>query len=219
MQSLYQIQALSLCPVEEAIFFNPSALFWGFLWLFEVLDAVIDYLKDSSSKNYLLMKDCCVAIFCGCRTTVFSHSQTVVLCGSCSTVLCQPTGGKARLTEGCSFRKKGEWAANILGVVERTPSQESVHNKSSGCGWAFTNKSGSQLLKMFPQSVAAGHVGSSYCAVIIFEGLVSSDLYSNPQEIVHRNALLQANEFVYRFLAYDFDRIQCQLILISVGFD
>ena len=41
-------------------------------------------------------------------TTVFSHAQTVVLCGSCSTVLCQPSGGKARLTEGCSFRKKVE---------------------------------------------------------------------------------------------------------------
>ncbi|RPB20299.1 40S ribosomal protein S27 [Terfezia boudieri ATCC MYA-4762] len=39
-------------------------------------------------------------------TTVFSHAQTVVICGSCATVLCQPTGGKARLTEGCSFRKK-----------------------------------------------------------------------------------------------------------------
>ncbi|ORX95592.1 40S ribosomal protein S27 [Basidiobolus meristosporus CBS 931.73] len=39
-------------------------------------------------------------------TTVFSHAQTVVLCGSCATVLCQPTGGRARLTEGCSFRKK-----------------------------------------------------------------------------------------------------------------
>ncbi|CAF1806712.1 40S ribosomal protein S27-1-like [Brassica napus] len=39
-------------------------------------------------------------------TTVFSHSQTVVACGNCQTVLCQPTGGKARLTEGCSFRKK-----------------------------------------------------------------------------------------------------------------
>ncbi|KAG9442662.1 hypothetical protein H6P81_018516 [Aristolochia fimbriata] len=23
-------------------------------------------------------------------------------------VLCQPTGGRARLTEGCSFRKKGD---------------------------------------------------------------------------------------------------------------
>ena len=35
-------------------------------------------------------------------TTVFSHAQTVVLCVGCSTVLCQPTGGKARLTEGKS---------------------------------------------------------------------------------------------------------------------
>ncbi|KAJ0974612.1 hypothetical protein J5N97_016577 [Dioscorea zingiberensis] len=33
-------------------------------------------------------------------TTVFSHSQTVVVCGNCQTVLCQPTGGRARLTEG-----------------------------------------------------------------------------------------------------------------------
>eukprot|EP00298_Acanthocystis_sp_HF-20_P029810 c8745_g1_i1.p1 GENE.c8745_g1_i1~~c8745_g1_i1.p1 ORF type:complete len:102 (+),score=18.10 c8745_g1_i1:47-307(+) len=41
-------------------------------------------------------------------TTVFSHAQTVVMCGSCNTVLCQPTGGKARLTEGCSFRRKVE---------------------------------------------------------------------------------------------------------------
>ena len=43
---------------------------------------------------------------CFSITTVFSHAQTVVLCGSCSVMLCQPTGGKARLTEGCSFRKK-----------------------------------------------------------------------------------------------------------------
>nr|XP_020847562.1 40S ribosomal protein S27-like [Phascolarctos cinereus] len=39
-------------------------------------------------------------------TSLFSHAQTVVLCVGCSTVLCQPTGGKARLTEGCSFRRK-----------------------------------------------------------------------------------------------------------------
>ncbi|XP_024592643.1 40S ribosomal protein S27-like [Neophocaena asiaeorientalis asiaeorientalis] len=39
-------------------------------------------------------------------TTVFSHAQIVVLCVGCSSVLCQPTGGKARLTEGCSFRWK-----------------------------------------------------------------------------------------------------------------
>ncbi|KAJ4756126.1 40S ribosomal protein S27 [Rhynchospora pubera] len=43
-----------------------------------------------------------------CRTTVFSHSQTVVVCANCNTVMCQPTGGKARLTEGCSFRRKAD---------------------------------------------------------------------------------------------------------------
>ena len=43
----------------------------------------------------------CIAI-----TTVFSHAQSVVYCASCNQVLCQPTGGKAKLTEGCSFRKK-----------------------------------------------------------------------------------------------------------------
>ncbi|RYG49897.1 30S ribosomal protein S27e [archaeon] len=39
-------------------------------------------------------------------TTVFSHASTVVVCPSCTTVLCQPTGGKVRLTDDCSFRKK-----------------------------------------------------------------------------------------------------------------
>lgn len=43
---------------------------------------------------------------CYTITTVFSHAQTVVGCGSCATVLCQPTGGKAKLTEGSSFRRK-----------------------------------------------------------------------------------------------------------------
>ncbi|XP_051020642.1 40S ribosomal protein S27-like [Acomys russatus] len=43
----------------------------------------------------------------GCyKSPVFSHAQTAVLCAGWATVLCQPTGGKARLTEGCSFRKK-----------------------------------------------------------------------------------------------------------------
>ncbi|KAG9025656.1 40S ribosomal protein S27 [Tulasnella sp. JGI-2019a] len=43
---------------------------------------------------------------CFAITTVFSHAQSVVMCGSCAQVLCQPTGGKARLTEGSSFRRK-----------------------------------------------------------------------------------------------------------------
>nr|XP_025871507.1 40S ribosomal protein S27-like [Vulpes vulpes] len=36
-------------------------------------------------------------------TTMFIYAHVVVLCVGCSTVLCQPTGGKARLTEGCFF--------------------------------------------------------------------------------------------------------------------
>ena len=48
-------------------------------------------------------------LFAGCYkiTTVFSHAQSVVICAGCSTVLCQPTGGKARLTEGelCNFNR------------------------------------------------------------------------------------------------------------------
>lgn len=39
-------------------------------------------------------------------TTVFSHSQTVITCTSCAAVLATPTGGKVRLQEGTSFRRK-----------------------------------------------------------------------------------------------------------------
>ncbi|XP_053778591.2 small ribosomal subunit protein eS27-like [Desmodus rotundus] len=44
----------------------------------------------------------------GCyeMTVICSPAQTVVLCAGYSTVLCQPTGGTARLIEGCSFRRK-----------------------------------------------------------------------------------------------------------------
>ncbi|KAH0038644.1 deoxyribose-phosphate aldolase, partial [Aureobasidium melanogenum] len=65
---------------------------------------------------------------CFTITTVFSHAQTVVVCAGCSQVLCQPTGGKARLTEGCSFRRntasmtttrytESEWRAMISEVA------------------------------------------------------------------------------------------------------
>ncbi|XP_033074255.1 40S ribosomal protein S27-like [Trachypithecus francoisi] len=56
-----------------------------------------------SSNSYFMDVKCpgCYKI-----TMIFSHAQTVVSCVGCSTVLCQPTGGKARLTEGCSFRKE-----------------------------------------------------------------------------------------------------------------
>ncbi|XP_027404694.1 40S ribosomal protein S27-like [Bos indicus x Bos taurus] len=42
-----------------------------------------------------------------CKTTIlFHHAPTVGLCVGLSMVLCPPTGGKASLTEGCSFRCK-----------------------------------------------------------------------------------------------------------------
>ncbi len=44
-----------------------------------------------------------VSLGCFAISTVFSHAQTVVICGACASVLCQPTGGKARLTEGMSL--------------------------------------------------------------------------------------------------------------------
>lgn len=61
---------------------------------------VISSASDASYR--FLCCNWCPVSFLGCYkiTTVFSHAQTVVLCVGCSTVLCQPTGGKARLTEG-----------------------------------------------------------------------------------------------------------------------
>ncbi|KAJ3697210.1 hypothetical protein LUZ61_000915 [Rhynchospora tenuis] len=58
------------------------------------------------SPNSFFMDVKCAGCFT--ITTVFSHSQTVVVCANCQTVMCQPTGGKARLTEGCSFRRKAD---------------------------------------------------------------------------------------------------------------
>ena len=70
--------------------------------------------KRKHKKKHLVQSPnsyCMDVKFPGCYkiTTVFSHAQTVVLCVGCSTVLCQPIGGKARLTEGCSFRRKQHW--------------------------------------------------------------------------------------------------------------
>lgn len=46
----------------------------------------------------------CVA--CEKKTSMYSHTQTVIFCSKCQTVLAKPTGGKAKLTTGCKFRKK-----------------------------------------------------------------------------------------------------------------
>eukprot|EP00117_Sycon_ciliatum_P021161 scpid81152/ scgid18631/ 40S ribosomal protein S27 len=62
----------------------------------------------------------------GCfkTTVVFSHTQTVVVCRSCSTILCQPTGGRVRLTEGCSYRVK---LAELVGCSWATLWLQSRH--------------------------------------------------------------------------------------------
>ncbi|KAL5702452.1 40S ribosomal protein S27-B [Ranunculus cassubicifolius] len=65
-------------------------------------------LNDYAELQFLFLQPGYICHGCFNITTVFSHSQTVVVCGNCPTVLCQPTGGRARLTEGCLFRKKGK---------------------------------------------------------------------------------------------------------------
>ena len=59
------------------------------------------------------MLNCAMLVLLDCSTTVFSHSQTMVVCGNYQTVLCQPFGGRACLTEGCSFRKKGDFGVEL----------------------------------------------------------------------------------------------------------
>ncbi len=43
---------------------------------------------------------------CFAIKTIFSHAQRHIECDGCRSYLCSPTGGKARLTEGCVFRRK-----------------------------------------------------------------------------------------------------------------
>lgn len=102
-------------------FFLPSSLFSAETWFNlpkNILNMPVDLLHptpESEQRTHKLKRlvqspnSYFMDIKCpGCFqiTTVFSHAQTVVLCGNCNIMLCQPTGGKARLTEGCSYRKK-----------------------------------------------------------------------------------------------------------------
>ncbi|KAI5170955.1 small subunit ribosomal protein S27e [Nematocida sp. LUAm3] len=43
---------------------------------------------------------------CEKKKIIYSHTQTVITCDSCSTVLAKPSGGKAKLTAGCRFKVK-----------------------------------------------------------------------------------------------------------------
>ncbi|PAA82280.1 hypothetical protein BOX15_Mlig023836g1, partial [Macrostomum lignano] len=77
----------------------------------DLLHPSLSQEKRKHKKKRLVQSpnSCFMDVKCaGCLkiTTVFSHAQTVVVCAGCSTILSQPTGGKARLTEGCSFRNK-----------------------------------------------------------------------------------------------------------------
>ncbi|XP_074533319.1 LOW QUALITY PROTEIN: 40S ribosomal protein S27-like [Halichoeres trimaculatus] len=67
-----------------------------------------DHEKRQHKKKRLVQSPNSYFMCPGCYkiTTVFSHAQTVVLCVGFSTVLCQPKGGKARLTEGKTYSHK-----------------------------------------------------------------------------------------------------------------
>ncbi|KAF9159769.1 40S ribosomal protein S27 [Mortierella sp. AD010] len=60
--------------------------------------------KIVQTPNSFFMDVKCSA--CQTITSLFSHADTVISCSKCTMVLAQPTGGKARLSEGVSFRKK-----------------------------------------------------------------------------------------------------------------
>ena len=94
-------------------FFWASYVF-SCLWTRSLLMVSKNWLTQLSLEEFF-WKLICKCFISGCYkiTTVFSHAQTVVLCVSCSTVLCQPTGGRARLTEGKLPTKQ----LNILTVV------------------------------------------------------------------------------------------------------
>ena len=48
---------------------------------------------------------------CSAIATVYSHATSQVECISdkCKVIVSNPTGGKAKLTSGCSFRKKADY--------------------------------------------------------------------------------------------------------------
>jgi ribosomal protein S27E len=86
------------CDVYNCLLFFTILLYCG-LTMFDLKSFKHAHLKFTFSFKFLTIFSKFIS---GCYkiTTVFSHAQTVVLCVGCSTVLCQPTGGRARLTEG-----------------------------------------------------------------------------------------------------------------------
>ncbi|XP_054421649.1 40S ribosomal protein S27-like, partial [Pteronotus mesoamericanus] len=68
-------------------------------------------LVQNSSSSFIDVK------WLGCSKiiTIVSHTQMVVLCVGCSTVLCEPAGGKASYSKGCSFRRKQHPESRLRG--------------------------------------------------------------------------------------------------------
>ncbi len=95
---------ISLFPLPTSASANPPISAAPLVWHHLLLELIVILQTLVPVPRSFFMDVKCPGCFT--ITTVFSHAQTVVICGGCSTVLCQPTGGKARLTEGCSFRKK-----------------------------------------------------------------------------------------------------------------
>lgn len=69
------------------------------LWMWSAPDASTLPLSSLTLRYWTLHLN-------GLNVSYISIYQTVVLCTGCSMMLCQPTGGRCRLTEGCSFRRK-----------------------------------------------------------------------------------------------------------------
>ena len=55
-------------------------------------------------------------------TTIFSHAHTVVVCSGCSSVLCQPTGGRTKLSEG-------EYKGQLSDIIVLIPSRMCLPEK------------------------------------------------------------------------------------------
>jgi hypothetical protein len=81
-------------------------------------------VKTPSRPLVLLLIQSRIRVGCFNISTVFSHAQSVVICSSCSSVLCQPTGGRARLTEGEHRFLYGIPLVLILFSREFIPSEE-----------------------------------------------------------------------------------------------
>jgi len=79
-------------------------------------------------------------------TTVFSHSQTAVACDHCGFVLCTTTGGRAKLTVGSAWRRKGDWAQATESTNNRTSSWTTGPDNARGSTHSSLRESKSIML-------------------------------------------------------------------------